>query len=256
MSGRLTDHVAWVTGGGKGIGAAIASRFAREGADVAVLARTLSDLEDVAAVCRSFGRRALAFSGDAGDLAALEACHMQIERELGPVTILVNNVVVAREFQLIDSTEEFWDEVLAVNFRSVVRCTRLVLPGMRAQGGGVIINVSSLHAAAGDPGWSAYASAKGALNSFSRQQAVEQAPYQIRVNILTPGAIRTPLNEERFKRADDPEALERSWLASIPLRRMGSADEVAAAAVFLASDEASFVTGAEYRVDGGQAAQL
>jgi NAD(P)-dependent dehydrogenase (short-subunit alcohol dehydrogenase family) len=255
-AGRLRDQVAWVTGAGKGIGAAIATRFAAEGAHVAVLARTRQDVDEVAKNCRAHGTRALALPGDAGELETLKRAHERIERELGPVDILVNNVAVALESPLLDATEEFWDRVLAVNFRSVVRCSKYVIPSMRERGGGSIINVSSLHAVFGDPGWSAYASAKGALNSFSRQQAVEQAPYGIRVNILTPGPTRTPLTNERLARAEDPVELEQTWTQIVPLRRLGTSEEVAAVAAFLASDEAAFVTGAEYCVDGGQAVQV
>jgi 2-hydroxycyclohexanecarboxyl-CoA dehydrogenase len=253
---RLSGRVAWITGAGRGIGEAIAHRFAADGAQVAILARTRVDVDRVALACRKLGAVALGVDGDAAKPDVLRDMHEIIEQDLGPVDVMVNNVAMMEQRDLLDSDDEHWARVLSVNLLSAVRCARLVVPGMRERERGTIINVSSLHGTFGKPGWSAYAAAKGALNAFTRQQAIEQAPWGIRVNTLTPGTIHTHANEERLARADDPQSLMNMWEDAVPLRRLGQADEVAAVAAFLASDEAAFVTGAEYRVDGGQASSL
>ena len=142
-----------------------------------------------------------------------------------------------------------------MNFRSVVRCSRLVIPGMRALGRGVIVNISSNHGTRGFPTWGAYASAKGALMALTRQQAVELAPHGIRVVSVTPGATMTEMNARRFAEAPDAGALRAEFVAGIPMRRLASAEEIANAIAFVASDEASFMTGADLLIDGGESIQ-
>lgn len=258
MSGsdrRFEGRVAWVTGSGHGIGAAAARRLAAEGASVGVFALHEDSARAVAEDCQRLGGRGLAAWGDAGDLSALEDAHRAITDAFGPVGILVNNVAVALPSRLDESTEEYWDRVHGINFRCAVRCSRLVIPAMRERQKGVIVNISSNHGVRGFAEWGAYASAKGALMALTRQQAVELAPDGIRVVSVTPGSILTEMNVKRFADAPDAKALEAEWIAGIPLRRMGTADEIAHGIAFVASDEASYMTGADLLLDGGEQIQ-
>jgi NAD(P)-dependent dehydrogenase (short-subunit alcohol dehydrogenase family) len=254
-SRRFEGKVVWVTGAGHGIGAATALRLADEGALVAVHAKHEKSARAIADECRRRAGDAVAGFGDVADLDVVARAHASIVKALGPVGVLVNNVAVARSAQLSDTTEDHWQYVLAVNFLAATRCSRLVIPGMQLRHSGVIVNISSDHQIRGFPGWSAYASAKGALASFTRQQAVELAPYGIRVVSVTPGAVLTEMNAKRFAEAEDAAALQKTFVDAIPLRRMGTPDEIAAAIAFVASDEASFMTGADLRIDGGEAIQ-
>ncbi len=252
---RFLGRVAWITGAGKGIGAAAAQRFAAEGATVAVLSASEVSARASADACRALGVEALPLWGDAADITVLEASHARIVQRLGSVDVLVNNVAEALSSPLAESSEDHWQRVHDVNFRSVVRCARLVVPGMRQKQRGVIVNISSNHGTRGFPGWGAYASAKGAMMALTRQQAVELASDGIRVVSVTPGATMTPLNEQRFAEAEDPVALEREFVAGIPMRRLASPQEIANAIAFVASDEASFMTGADLLIDGGESIQ-
>jgi NAD(P)-dependent dehydrogenase (short-subunit alcohol dehydrogenase family) len=252
---RFEGRVVWITGSGHGIGAAAARRFAAEGAFVGVFALHEDSARAVAEVCEKLSGRGLATWGDAGELASLTQSHRAITDAFGPVGILVNNVAVALPSRLDESTEEYWDQVHGVNFRCAVRCARLVTPAMREGRKGVIINISSNHGVRGFPDWGAYASAKGALMALTRQQAVELAPDGIRVVSVTPGSILTEMNVKRFADAPDAKALEAEWIGAIPMRRMGTADEIANGIAFVASDEASYMTGADLLMDGGEQIQ-
>lgn len=256
MAGRRFDgRVAWITGAGHGIGAASALRIAAEGGRVGVLALHEDSARAVVAECERLGGRAIAMWGDVADPQVLGAAHDAIAAALGPVDVLVNNVAVALSSRLEESTEDHWDRVHGVNFRSVVRCARLVIPAMRAQGRGVIVNISSNHGTRGFPSWAAYASAKGALMALTRQQAVELAPDGIRVVSVTPGATLTEMNARRFAESPDPAGLRAEFVAGIPLGRLATAEEIANAIAFVASDEASFMTGADLLIDGGESIQ-
>ena len=252
---RFEGRVAWITGAGRGIGAASARRIAAEGGQVGVLALHEDSARAIATECELLGVRAIPLWGDAGDPDVLEVAHARIVEALGPVDVLVNNAAIALPSRLDESTDAHWDRVHGVNFRAAVRCSRLVIPGMRAKGQGVIVNISSNHGTRGFPTWGAYASAKGALMALTRQQAVELAPDGIRVVSVTPGATLTAMNAKRFAEAPDPDALRAEFVAGIPLRRMATAEEIANAIAFVASDEASFMTGADLLVDGGESIQ-
>lgn len=247
----LEGRVAWVTGGGSGIGRATSLALAQSGARVAV-----HDIDEHAAVstaadCRDRGGFAEPFIGDAARADSLREVHVRINERLGLVSVLVNNVAVALSSPLADSDEDHWSTVLDLNFRSFVRTTRLVTPGMSGSGG-VIVNINSNHSRSGYPEWSAYASAKGAVAALTRQQAVELAPLGIRVVAVTPGAIDTDLNRRRIAEADDPARLEAEFSAGSALGRLGQPEEVAAVVLFAASPAASYITGADLVVDGGE----
>ena len=250
--GRFAGRVVWITGAGHGIGAATALRIAEEGGHVAALALHEESAAAIARQCEGLAGRALALRADAGDPDALVRAHAMIQAELGPVDILINNVAIAEQSHLLDSTDAHWRRILSVNFESAVRCSRLVLPKMIERRRGTIVNLASNQGSRGFPGWGAYASAKGALLAFTRELAVEVAEKGVRVNAVTPGVIKTEMQTRLATEADDPGGYDASLRQAIPMRRSGSPSEVAAVIAFVASDEASFMTGAEVFVDGGE----
>jgi NAD(P)-dependent dehydrogenase (short-subunit alcohol dehydrogenase family) len=164
---------------------------------------------------------------------------------------IVNNAGVAIGGTVVDLDEPEWERLLAVNLKGIWLGMKYAIPHLRAVGGGAIVNMSSVQALVGFPGWAGYAATKGAIISLSQQAAVEYGPDGIRVNCLAPGTIMTPMNEEIFRTAADPQALIASWKSSHALGRFGQPAEVAAAAAFLLSDDATFITGDCLRVDGG-----
>lgn len=250
---RFAGRVTWITGGGAGIGAAVAVRLAREGAAVAVLDVDQRAAEAVAARCADEGAYALAVVADAADLAALERSHEEVVSGVGVVDLLVNNVSAPNDARLLDSDDAMWERVFDVGFHAAVRCARLVLPGMIERRDGAIVNIGSVHGHRGFPGWGAYAAAKGALLAFTRQLAVEVGEHGVRVNAVTPGAVMTELNRRRLAESDDADATLANWLAANPLGRIAEPDEIAAAVAWVGSDEAGFMTGAELVIDGGEA---
>lgn len=247
---RFAGHVAVVTGGGNGIGAACCRRFATDGARVAVLDRDAAGGRKVEADC---GPGALFIQTEMADPESIQAAFDAIAGQLGPITVLVNNVSVALSSPLADSDDEHWLTVLHTNFLGAVRSTRLAVRVMREHGGGAVVSIASVHSRRGYPDWAAYASAKGALMSFTLQQAVEQADYGIRLNVVTPGATMTDLNRRRIQAAMDPAALEHEMASCSPLKRYASPEEIANVVTFAASAEASFMTGSDLVVDGGAA---
>lgn len=250
----LFGEVAWVTGGGSGIGAAIAEALAERGASVAIFDKDESAAAVAVQRCATHDVSAEAFVGDASRLEDLEESHSGMEKQLGTVTILVNNVAAAESAELAASDESHWERVHATNFRSFVRATRLVTPGMSQRGSGVIVNLNSNHSRFGHAGWGAYASAKGAVSSLTRQQAVELAPNGIRVVSVTPGPIETILNRRRIEESDDPDKTRHQFAAGTAMGRLGQPEEVAEVVAFAVSSRASYITGADLVVDGGESA--
>jgi NAD(P)-dependent dehydrogenase (short-subunit alcohol dehydrogenase family) len=248
---RLEGKVCVVTGGAAGIGEAIAVRLAEEGARVAVAdidgegALRLADRLGEVAGDALGGRVDVAVSAQVADFVGATA------GRFGRLDAIVNNAGVAIPGGAADMAEEDWDRVVAVNLKGVWAGMKHAIPHLRAAGGGSIVNMSSVQALVGFPGWAGYAATKGAIIALTQQAAVEYGPENIRVNCLAPGTIMTPMNQEIFRTAPDPDELIAGWNASHALRRFGESSEVASAAAFLVSDDASFVTGACLRVDGG-----
>jgi NAD(P)-dependent dehydrogenase (short-subunit alcohol dehydrogenase family) len=253
MAGRIEGQHILVTGGARGIGAAIVAKALAEGALVSII-----DLEEAAGrdLLAALGaeNRAHFSAGDvrrAGDIArALDAA----ARKFGPVTGLVNNAGRNVYADPVAMTEEDWEDVFAVDLKSAWLAARAVLPAMKAAGKGAIVNIASIHADMTYPGMFPYAAAKSGLVGLTRSLALEVGPFQIRVNALSPGYVETALVAEFFALND--ASLREKVLAAHPMRRMGGPAEIANCAIFLLSDEASFVTGANWRVDGGLGARF
>lgn len=247
---RFNDRVAIVTGGGAGIGRATAERLAEEGATVVVADRDEASGEVVAHEIAGQGGRAIAITTDVSQPDQIEALVQGTIAEFGKIDVLVNNAGVAVHGSVTDLSLEDWQKVMEVNLRSVWLMMKASIPHMTAQGGS-IVNMSSAQALIGFPGWAGYASTKGAIIALTQQAAVEYAKSGIRINSVAPGTIMTPLNQKIFDEAADPDALIRAWSDQHALGRFGEAEEVASVIAFLASDDASFITGVCIPVDGG-----
>ncbi|HZS32837.1 MAG TPA: 3-oxoacyl-ACP reductase FabG [Methylomirabilota bacterium] len=253
---KLPDRRALVTGGGRGIGRAIALAFAREGAHVAVTARTAAEVEAVAAEVRALGRRAVAIPCDVADRQQVDLMVARAADALGPVEILVNNAGIAVSAKLLDTDDALWARHLQVNLTGAFYVSRAALPAMLAARRGRIINIASIAARQGFPYIAAYAASKHGLLGLTRALAAEVVAAGITVNAICPGYVATDLTWASARnieaRTGRPfEEAVRSLAAFSPQRRLVEPDEVAALAVLLASDDARGVTAQAWHVDGG-----
>lgn len=247
----LAGKVAVVTGASRGIGRAIALGFSEAGADVAVAARSVDDLETLAKEIDSLGRRALVVPTDVTVREDIEALLDRTVSELGGIDVLVNNAGGSNfTSPVVGLRPSGWDKLLKLNLDSVFHGTQLAAQRMLEHGGGSIIQISSVAGIEGAPGLSPYSAAKGGVRLFSQAVAKELAGSGVRVNVIAPGWIETPLNDWMTKDEGILKAIEET----IPMGRIGQADEVVGAAIYLASDASSFVTGSTVVVDGGQTA--
>jgi len=243
---RLSETVAIVTGGGSGMGAAIAETYAREGAQVAVLDR---DGDAAKAVARKIGNRAIAITCDVTSRAEIDAAVAETLAAFGKLNVLVNNAGVAHVNKpLLDIDENEFDRVFAVNVKGLFMFTQAVVPSMREKGG-VIVNIGSTAGLRPRPGLSAYNASKGAVHNLTKTLAVELAPHKIRVCAIAPVATDTPLLPIFLGPAP---GMREKFIATVPLGRLAVAQDIADAALFLASDEAKFLTGNIMEVDGGR----
>jgi glucose 1-dehydrogenase len=246
---RLQDLVALVTGSSKGIGRGIAERFASEGADVVI--NYNSDPRGAAEAVRAaheYGVRAAAVQADLGTVAGVKSLVAQAIDSMGRLDVLVNNAGVEKHAPFWEVTEADYDRVLDVNLKGVFFTTQAFVEHLRRTGrGGRVVNISSVHEELPFPNFAAYCASKGGLKMLTRNLAVELGPLGITINSIAPGAIATPINTALLNDA----AKLRSLTEQIPLGRLGRPEDVAGLAVFLASDEARYVTGATYVVDGG-----
>jgi len=251
MSGRLAGKVAIVTGAGSGIGRAVALRFAAEGAKVVVNDLVADAAGRVAKEIEAAGGAALPFPGDVADSAQVEALVRAATSRFGRLDVLVNNAAAVLPGPLESIADADWRRTQAVTLDGVFYGIRAALPVMAAQGGGSIINVSSGAAVAGEPGLAAYGAAKAAVVNLTKTAAVENAARGVRVNCILPGPIETP----PLLAAVEATGGRAGWERQIPCGRLGKPEEMAAVALFLASDEASYVHGAAIIADGGVAAR-
>ena len=242
---RLTGKRCLVTGAGRGIGRAIALAFAREGAAVAVLDRREDLAAEVAALLRGQGATAAAVAADVSQEASVNAGIAAAQDALGGIDVLVNNAGIDTNSRVIDMPVAMWDEMMAVNLRSVFLCTRAVLPEMIERRWGRIINISSQLAHKGAAEMAHYAAAKAGVIGLTRSLAYEVATDGVTVNAICPG----PIDTELFRNI--PEAWRTRKLAELPIGRAGTVEEIAPTAVLLASDEGSFYIGATLNPNGG-----
>lgn len=246
MGPLLRDRVAFITGAGAGIGRTIARLFAEEGADIAAVDINGPAAEATAALVRALGRHAEAIRADVASLREVEAAARQAFTAFGQVDVLVNNAGITRDATIPEMSEEEWDSVIDVHLKGAFLCTRAIAPRMRDARRGAIVNMSSLSGKIGNIGQANYSSAKAGMVALTKVTAREFAPYGVRANAIQPGLISTPPTLERG------EEKLREGAAGTPLGRIGTPDEVASVALFLASDMASFVTGAIIEVTGGR----
>jgi 3-oxoacyl-[acyl-carrier protein] reductase len=241
----LSGQIALVTGGSQGIGRAIALALAERGAEVAVMARSREKCEAVAAEAREFDRRALAIRADLTDAEDVRRAVAGVVAEFGGISILVNNAAITRDGLMLRMPREDWESVMRTNLTGVFVVTQQALPLMVKARYGRIINLTSVAGQAGNAGQVNYAAAKAGLIGFTKSLARECAARNITVNALAPGLIETPMTEAMSASA------RAAALAQIPLGRFGTDREVACAAAFLASPEASYITGQTFGVNGG-----
>jgi NAD(P)-dependent dehydrogenase (short-subunit alcohol dehydrogenase family) len=251
---QLTEKVAVITGGGTGIGAAIARRFAGEGAQVAITGRRKTQLDRVVAEISRSGGRAMALPGDVTNERDVQAAVVSTIKVFGRIDILVNNAGNLFHAGLLhETTDQVWNETIDLFLTSVFRFRRTVIPHMLAQGGGALINISTVGAIKAIPGFPAhaYAAAKAGVNMLTKTIAIQYAKQGIRCNAICPAGVDTP-----GVAAMTADAASRAGFDAMhPVGRMGRPEEIAAAVLYLASDDAAWTTGAILAVDGGLTAQ-
>lgn len=253
MGRRLEERVAIVTGGGAGIGAAIARAFCDEGASVVV-----ADIDGQAAqhTSESLGARAVAMPLDVTREADVRGAVDATLARFGRLDILVNNAGIIRKAYVKDMSEETWDAVVDVNLKATFLCSKAVLPAMIEARRGRIINIASIAGKVGEPTASAYSAAKFGVIGFTRSLALEVAQYDILVNAICPGPIPTALGQQGWREGAQIEGVDLDRIMArvgsrSPLRRLGSVEQVAKMALFIASDDCDFTTGSAFNVDGG-----
>ncbi|MFN8205593.1 MAG: glucose 1-dehydrogenase [Solirubrobacteraceae bacterium] len=251
---RLAGKVALVTGAGTGIGRASAESFAREGATVMLAGRRREPLEETVEAITRAGGRALLVTGDVARPEDAERMVHATVDELGTIDVLMNNAGQELVASVLDTTEQMWERVLGTNLKAVYLLARAALPHMLAKNGGSIINVASQLALVGARNFAAYTASKGGVINLTRSMALDYAECGVRVNALCPGAIDTPLLRRQFEDGEGPQGTLENLARLHPIGRLGRPDEIAPGAVFLASDESSFMTGATLVMDGGYTA--
>jgi len=246
-----------VTGAGSGIGRAAAVRFAAEGAAVAAVDLNADAAKQTAAQIAAAGGSALTVAADVADRAQVGSAFGQILTEYGQIDVLYNNAGVNSSGSVLDATEDDWDRSFAVNAKGTFLCAQAAAPAMVAAGGGSIINQGSVAALVGIANFASYCAAKGAVVALTRSMSVDLAPRGVRVNVICPGTVYTPLMEPMLtaRGGGDMAAGLALTVAKYPIGRLGTPEEIAAVALFLASDDSSFLTGSVLTADGGMTSQ-
>ncbi len=247
---QLTNKIALIAGGSRGLGRAIALAYADAGADVAVASRTRETCDEVVELIRAKGRHALAVKADVSESESVAKMVAATRKEFGRIDILVNSAGVGWTERLADMSDGTFDWILKTNLYGTFYCCREALRGMIEQKSGSIINIASVAGIKGPPGLGAYAASKGGIIAMTKVLALENARYNVRVNAIAPGYFRTDMNSAAL---DDPN-IGPKIVGRIPMRRAGNPEELGGLAVCLASDDASFVTGEVYGISGGEMA--
>jgi 3-oxoacyl-[acyl-carrier protein] reductase len=242
---RFADKVAVVTGGGRGIGRAIALRLAQEGANIAVLDINEDNARETAEMIRALGRQAVAIATDVSDSEAVQAAIARTIETLGDLHILINNAGITRDMLIIKMKDEDWKKVIDINLTSAFLCSKAAVKHLIRKRYGRIVNMASVVGLAGQAGQTNYSASKAGLIGFTKSLAREVGSRGITVNAVAPGFIPTALTDVL------PEEMRAATIAATPLGRLGSVEDIANAVAFLASDEASFITGQVLSVDGG-----
>jgi len=248
---RLNGKVAIVTGGGSGIGRAIALVFGRQGAKVAVLGRRQDALDGVVEKLTKLGAMGLAILCDVTQAADTRNAVEGVERELGAVNVLVNNAGVLSVSTIENISEEEWDRVIQTNLKGPFLMSRAVLPSMRRAGGGAIVNVGSVLGLVAMKDRAAYCASKGAITLLTKAMALDHAHQNIRVNCVCPSIVETELVKGLFSETEAGRLAREARIGTLPLGRFGQPNDVAEMVAFLASDQASWITGTAIPVDGG-----
>jgi 2-hydroxycyclohexanecarboxyl-CoA dehydrogenase len=245
MTRSLQGRVAVITGAGSGIGRAIAIRLAEDTAKIAIWDINSEGAEETAQMIRDAGGDAIAITADCSDKAAIKAAADRTRAELGPIAILVNNAGIAPFTPFLDTDDDLFDKVIHINLRGPWLMTKECLPDMLAAGWGRVINITSSSVQTGSPAQGHYVSSKGGLMGMSKALALEFAASGVTFNIIPPGFIDTPMLRAA------PVDVE-AFAASLPMKRVGKPEDIAAAAAYLASDEASYITGQTISTNGGR----
>ena len=244
--GMLDGKVALITGAARGIGKAIALKFAQEGADVAFTDLVINEAaEETIAEIAAFGHKVKGYASNAANFDETHTVVEEILKEFGHIDILVNNAGITKDGLVLRMSEAQWDAVLAVNLKSAFNFIHAVIPSMARQKGGSIINMSSIAGQIGNPGQINYASSKAGLIAMAQTVAKEMGSRGIRANAIAPGFIVSEMTNAL------PEAVREEYIKSIPLKRGGTVEEIANTALYLASDLSSYVTGQVIAVNGG-----
>jgi NAD(P)-dependent dehydrogenase (short-subunit alcohol dehydrogenase family) len=257
ISMELNGKVAVITGAGGGIGKASAEKLAAGGASVLLVGNVEEDVKESAYELQKKGYHAAAYKADVSNPENMEAAIRDAIDQFGGLDILVNSAGIQRYGTVEDTPVETWNEVFRVNVDGIFLASKFAIPEMRKRGGGSIVNISSVQAFASQTSVAAYTASKGAINALTKAMALDHAKDQIRVNVVCPGSVHTPMLETSAGLfGDNVEETLASWGSMHPLGRIATPEEIAEMVLFLSSSRASFVTGGEYKVDGGLTAAL
>ena len=252
---KLEQRIAVITGAGSGIGQAMARLFASEGARIFAADVNESAAQETARIITEAGGTCRTFAVDVSRPEQVRAMVDAAISAFGRIDILCNNAGIGSTTDVVECEPDEWDRVMTVNVKSVYLGCKYAIPHMLAQGGGVIVNTASVAGMVGLPKRASYSASKGAVIALTRQVAVEYVEQGIRVNCLCPGTVDSPWVGRLLQQADDPVAARQALVARQPLGRLGTPDEIAAAALYLVSDDAAFITGTGLVIDGGLTAR-